>query len=408
MATDNTGIAGLTQQPSMSIEDLYRKALGREADPLGLKHWQEKIGPTAEGDEIAQFLGSPGALQELQQTDYIPFVGRKGPANYSATVGQAYEDLLGREADPTGLKHWQDKYGPTLEGQELTDFLYTARPELMKSGFVPLSQSGADNRANVANNLLEYTYNPASGKTYEEFLADTRAPAESGALDKYWSQLNKAVDRYKSGKSRMDLQDLQRYAKPSSGEFMAATGLDWDTAGELLYGAVGSNQDTRDWAKIMASSNPAAAAREGLKQMYGGYGLKISPPGYTADPNDDFDRQRTYLTDAQGKILTHIGDYDPTTGTSTIGANKRAALAFGANIPALAQRYGMKIDVPEFEGQKNLSYSQLEKLINMLAPPKAPKITKLGSPEEQKEGNILSIQDILNILSPSARIPGKT
>lgn len=311
MAANNYGLESLIPQlGSISLEDLYQKALGRskeQIDPEGLEFWQKEIGPTAEGDEITRFLSSPGAKAELAQSGYTPF-----------------------------------------------------KPEVQQA---------------ATNDLYEYLYNPAHGQTLEEFKTEyAKAPGSTGAFDEYWNKLNKKASAFGTDASDMDIQDLQRYAKPNTKEFMDATGLDFHTAGELLYGAVGSNQDTRDWARIMASSNPAAAAREGLKQMYGGYGLKVSPPGYTADPRDDFDRQRTYLTDAQGRLLTHIGDYDPITGTSKIGANKRAALAFGADIPSLAQKYGMKIDVPEFEGQKEISYSALEKLLRLLAPPPKPKI----------------------------------
>jgi hypothetical protein len=56
--------------------------------------------------------------------------------------------------------------------------------------------------------------------------------------------------------------------RPNMKEFMDATGADAATASQLLYGAVGSNVDVRDWSKIMSSSNPVQAAQTATAQMY--------------------------------------------------------------------------------------------------------------------------------------------
>jgi hypothetical protein len=56
--------------------------------------------------------------------------------------------------------------------------------------------------------------------------------------------------------------------KPNMKEFMDATGVDAATASELLYGVVGANTDTRNWAAIMSSSDPTATARQATAQMY--------------------------------------------------------------------------------------------------------------------------------------------
>jgi hypothetical protein len=56
--------------------------------------------------------------------------------------------------------------------------------------------------------------------------------------------------------------------KPNMKEFMDATGADFQTASEMLYGVVGSNTDTRDWGAIMSSGNPVTAAAQATGQMY--------------------------------------------------------------------------------------------------------------------------------------------
>jgi hypothetical protein len=65
--------------------------------------------------------------------------------------------------------------------------------------------------------------------------------------------------------------DVNKFAsgsRPNMKEFMDATGADAATASQLLYGAVGSNVDVRDWSKIMSSSNPVQAAQAATAQMY--------------------------------------------------------------------------------------------------------------------------------------------
>jgi hypothetical protein len=57
-------------------------------------------------------------------------------------------------------------------------------------------------------------------------------------------------------------------SKPNMREFMDATGADFQTASEMLYGVVGSNTDTRDWGAIMSSGNPVTAAAQATGQMY--------------------------------------------------------------------------------------------------------------------------------------------
>lgn len=60
--------------------------------------------------------------------------------------------------------------------------------------------------------------------------------------------------------------DSPQTAKPNLKNFMDATGVDFKTASNILYGSVGSNKDTRDWQQIMSSKDPLAAAKASLKQ----------------------------------------------------------------------------------------------------------------------------------------------
>ena len=62
--------------------------------------------------------------------------------------------------------------------------------------------------------------------------------------------------------------DTARSSVPNIRAFMDATGADFATASSTLYGVIGSNTDYRDWAAIMTSDNPLAAARAATGAMY--------------------------------------------------------------------------------------------------------------------------------------------
>lgn len=57
---------------------------------------------------------------------------------------------------------------------------------------------------------------------------------------------------------------------PDVAQFEAATGADFDTVVDIIYGVIGANQDSRDWPAIMASADPVAAARAATAAMYNG------------------------------------------------------------------------------------------------------------------------------------------
>ena len=67
-------------------------------------------------------------------------------------------------------------------------------------------------------------------------------------------------------------------AKPTNiNDFMQQTGASFEDTVELLYGVVGSNNDTRDWNAIMASSDPLTAARAATGEMYSNAASTLVP-----------------------------------------------------------------------------------------------------------------------------------
>jgi len=112
----------------------------------------------------------------------------------------------------------------------------------------------------------------------------SRGP-ESGGLDP-WSQASDAL--------------LER---PSVKSFMDRTGLSFLDAAELLYGVVGSNTDTRDWAAIMRSADPVAAVRAATAAMYG---LSRPMPMQSSEP---VAADLPVQAQKQGQTLAQAGNF---------------------------------------------------------------------------------------------------
>jgi hypothetical protein len=116
--------------------------------------------------------------------------------------------------------------------------------------------------------------------------------------------------------------------KPNIKEFMDATGSDFQTARDVLYGTIGSNTDLRDWQAIMASSTPLADARASTAAMYDQTGststekykpdtskvlaqsghlaiVDVTSNEPNAKPTESF-----ILTDGMGNQLTSFGNAD--------------------------------------------------------------------------------------------------
>ena len=90
-----------------------------------------------------------------------------------------------------------------------------------------------------ANNLIQQEFMPNSAKTRKPNMREFIEAITGKSVEELYSQPN---DRWKS-----TLRNAE----------------------ELLYGVVGSNEDKRDWSKIMSSSNILRAAKLETGKMYG-------------------------------------------------------------------------------------------------------------------------------------------
>ena len=64
------------------------------------------------------------------------------------------------------------------------------------------------------------------------------------------------------------LPSIDTTKKPSIKELMDFTNMSFEDASSILYGVVGSNEDTRDWNKILTSSDVLKTAKEETNLMY--------------------------------------------------------------------------------------------------------------------------------------------
>jgi len=168
-----------------AVQDLYRTELNREGDPAGLAYWQNRFGNEVDANELAIFRAAaagerttrgilPGggaatvtptaltgqnqvvaqtnpfanALQGLpsnfQAYQSIPLGGQynygRATPNTGGIVGTAsgigvpalYGQILGRPGETEGVNYWTNKFGPTIDANEITEFQTAAAAELAR------------------------------------------------------------------------------------------------------------------------------------------------------------------------------------------------------------------------------------------------------------------------------------
>ena len=88
-------------------------------------------------------------------------------------------------------------------------------------------------------------------------------------------------------------------AKPSVKDYMDATGVDFNTASDILYGSVGSNTDTRDWNTILSgvTSGAELVARTRAATYASNGGVTVQHQGGSL-----------YLVGGNGTILRGLGE----------------------------------------------------------------------------------------------------
>jgi len=110
-----------SELPTGTLEMLYSAYLNRAPDKGGLEYWNEKFGSTIDADEVAEFRRA--ATPEL--------VANKNQAkNNKLKVEDLYSTYLDRASDKGGLDYWDEKFGSTIDANEVSEFINAAAPEL--------------------------------------------------------------------------------------------------------------------------------------------------------------------------------------------------------------------------------------------------------------------------------------
>lgn len=86
---------------------------------------------------------------------------------------------------------------------------------------------------------------------------------------------------------------------------MDFTNMSFEDASSILYGVVGSNEDTRDWNKILTSSDVLKTAKEETAKMYNGY---TAPLEEVVDETEENPVKNNRCTRGKYKISTNISN----------------------------------------------------------------------------------------------------
>ena len=148
LAPNLVNTAGAAAPAAPSVTDLYQSILGRAPESASAtEYWQGKFGPTIDANELAQFktaaqaeidarpkTGTTTGLNNLAAANNITNVttGATGAATSLADaqsmVNNMYRNVLGRDADPEGLRFWSSAIASGRSPESIyQDFLTSAR-----------------------------------------------------------------------------------------------------------------------------------------------------------------------------------------------------------------------------------------------------------------------------------------
>lgn len=171
--------------------------------------------PQAIAQAAQQYNITPGQIQQAagytptQQAEYLGGAGL--PSLQPLTVEQLYKDVLGRSSDTGGAQYWAQKFGPTIDPNEIAEFRAAAAPELVQNAY----QNVLGRAADVPGSEY-YTKQLQSGALTPDKLRETLAYGAQGLEDRLKAQaaLGKDVwapSEYLKGTSGMGYEDIINY-----------------------------------------------------------------------------------------------------------------------------------------------------------------------------------------------------
>ena len=155
-----------------------------------------------------------------------------------------------------------------------------------------------------------------------------------------WVDLDYSYDPLNPRKPNMR-ELMEAIAEKDLEDLYAETDENWQKirhkASDILYGVLGSNNDTRDWVSIMASDNILVAAREQTGVMY------KTEVDIQSNFNDDgiLTEQFPIIKDSKGNTLRSL--------SSDITSAEETLLNFGATKASIPTNLDEKIDPEKFD-----------------------------------------------------------
>jgi hypothetical protein len=156
----------------------------------------------------AQDIQKAAGYTPTQQAEYL---GGAGIASLQPlTVEQLYQDVLGRKSDTGGAEFWTQKFGTTIDPNEIAEFRSAAAPELVQNAYkTVLGRAAEDAGSNYFTQQLQ------SGSLASDKLADALAYGAQGldrlAAQKYLGKDIYAPSDFLTKTSGLSYQDVVDY-----------------------------------------------------------------------------------------------------------------------------------------------------------------------------------------------------
>ena len=205
---------------------------------------------------------------------------------------------------------------------------------------------------NVTRSIIEplkLTQNVQTVTSEESFTSIlNNSPNETEVQPELASAQNSRLSNATEKHSKPNLRELmESVTGRTMDELYADPNSNWKKiskdASEILYGVVGSNNDTRDWESIMSSENIFDTARSETEKMYG---LKVD---IVSEVDSEFETIAQYpvLKDNKDNILRRLSGH--------VNEIKETLVNFGAKKESFAPDLQDKITFKDFQPEvKNL------------------------------------------------------
>lgn len=148
---------------------------------------QNVTNPQAIAQAAQQYNISPQDIQiaaGYSPTTQAEYLGGAGlPSLQPLTIEQLYKDVLGRPSDTGGAQYWAQKFGTTIDPNEIAEFRSAAAPEIVRSAY----QNVLGRQADLSGEDY-YTQQLRSKELSQEKLNEVLAAGAQGLTDRLQAQ----------------------------------------------------------------------------------------------------------------------------------------------------------------------------------------------------------------------------